>query len=50
MKETDNKSKVDMSSEDIDRRLRRMGQLYKLAKSLQKSRSKGKVRNLRGKP
>jgi hypothetical protein len=44
MKE-DNKptSGVDMSPQAIDRRLRELGQLYKLGMSLQKARRIGKV-------
>lgn len=40
--------KVDMSSEAVDRRLRRLGQLCKFGKSLQKARRKGKLSDLRG--
>jgi hypothetical protein len=37
------KSKVDMSPEGIDRRLREVGQLYELGMSLRKARRLGKI-------
>jgi hypothetical protein len=40
---SDRPSKVDMSPEAIDRRLRELGQLYKLGISLQKAKKIGKV-------
>ena len=40
---SDRPSRVDMSPEAIDRRLRELGQLYKLGMSLQKAKKIGKV-------
>jgi hypothetical protein len=40
---SDQPSRVDMSPEGIDRRLRELGQLYKLGMSLQKAKKIGKV-------
>lgn len=39
--------KVEMSPEAVDRRLRTLGQLYRLAKSLKTSRRLGKVKDIR---
>ena len=40
---SDHRSRVDMSPAAIDRRLRELGQLYRLGMSLQKARKIGKV-------
>jgi hypothetical protein len=39
---------VDMSPEAIDRRLRDLGQIYRLGKEIPHARRLGKVRDLRG--
>ena len=41
-------AKVDMSPEAIDRRLRKLAQLYRLGRSLSQAQRVGKVRELQG--